>query len=271
MLSRSLGMLSATCAVLIVVGCGDAGSSSSVNGSPESTFTTVEPGYPSALATPAKLVGRNARSSILVTGNSSPSLPSGSPGVIALISEAPQLNESDELPIVVRNNTAQAVERITASATIRGVSGKLIATGSDQGLMPNLVQPGDIAFGYIFFQNSNLRIPPGGKVSIQLGSTPASRDAYENIRALRVSDTNLTSGEFEKQVLGQAVDQYPYHISGPIEVYVACFNSHNRIVNLDSDFASPGDLKPKQMASYTVNLTTPHCPVYLVAASGFTS
>lgn len=137
--------------------------------------------------------------------------------------------------------------------------------------MPNLVEPGEIAFGYIYFQNSNIHIPPGGKVSIQLGSTPASQDTYENIRNPKVKNTNLTTGEFGQQILGQAVDQYPYRISGPIEVYAACFNAAGHILEIDSDFASPDNLTPDQVASYTVSLTASRCPIYLVAASGFTS
>ena len=271
MFSRIPVILAVVFVALLATSCGGVGSAGVSGASPVPTFTTVEPGSPTAPTAPAKLVAKNARTSMFVTGNASPSLAPGKSGVVALISEAAHVNQNGELPIVVRNNTAQAVERITASGTIQDASGKLIATGSDQGLMPNLVQPGEIAFGYIFFQNSNIRIPPGGKVSIQLGSTPASQDAYENIRALKVENTNLTTGEFGKQILGQAVDQYRYRISGPIEAYAACFSSGGRILDIDSDFASPENLMPNQVASYTVSLTTSHCPIYLVAASGFTS
>jgi hypothetical protein len=276
MYSRTLATLAAFGVMLLAAGCGgvslgDAtGGPQGSIGSQGSTFTSVAPGSPSPPKALVKPQAKNARTSMFVAGNASPVLPIGKPGVVALVSEGARIDQSGSLPIVVRNNTSHTVARITASGTIQNASGKLIATGSDQGFKPNVVQPGEIAFGYIYFQNFNLAIPPGGKVSVQLGSTAASQDAYENIRELKVENTNLTGGEFGKQILGQAVDQYRYRISGPIGVDVACFDKTGRVLDVDSDFASPDNLASGQTASYTVSLTS-RCPVYLVAASGFTS
>jgi hypothetical protein len=276
MYSRIVATFAALATVSLVAGCGGVSSggvadgSRSSTGHQASTFTSVAPGSPRASGAPGNPTARSARASIFVTGNASPVLPAGRPGVVALVSEGSHIDQSGSLPIVVRNNTSHVVARISASGTIQNADGKLIATGSDQGLMPNLVPPGEIAFGYIYFQNSNTQIPPGGKVSIQVGSTKASQDFYENIRDLKVSNTNLAAGQFGKQVLGEAADQYHYRISGPIGVDVACFNKAGRILDVASDFASPYNLVPGQTASYTVSLTSP-CPVYLVAASGFTS
>lgn len=270
MYSRTLATLTAFSMVLLAAGCGGVNLGDTTGGSQGSTFTSVAPGSPSPPEGQVKPRPKNARASMFVTGNASPVLPAGKSGVVALVSEGARTDQSGSLPVVMRNNTSHTVARITASGTIQNASGKLIATGSDQGFMPNLVQPGGIAFGYIYFQDPSASIPPGGKVSIQLGSTPASQDAYENIRELKVENTNLTVGESGKQILGQAVDQYHYRISGPIGVDVACFDKTGRVLDVDSDFASPDNLMPGQTASYTVSLTS-RCPVYLVAASGFIS
>lgn len=267
MYSRALTTLATLGVAFLAAGCTGATAGDSARGS---TFTSVAPGSPSPSLAPVKPLAKNARASIFVTGNASPVLPVGRPGVVALISEGARMDQSGELPVVVRNNTSHTVARITAAGTIKNASGKLIATGSDQGFMPNLVQPGEIAFGYIYFQNSNVAIPPGGKINIQVGSTLASQDSFENIRDLKVENTNFTTGESGSQVLGQAVDQYRYRISGPISVDVACFDKAGHVLDVDSDFASPDNLMSGQTASYTVSLTS-RCPIYLAAASGFTS
>jgi hypothetical protein len=108
-------------------------------------------------------------------------------------------------------------------------------------------------------------------VGIELGSTPERQDLLENIRDLKMENTNLASGSFGPEIIGEAVNQYSYSIAGPISVYAACFNAAGQILGWAQGVAPPEDLAPGQLASYTVTLFEPSCPIYLVAASGFTS
>jgi hypothetical protein len=203
-----------------------------------------------------------------VIGNASPKLPAGTPGVVVLVARAAKLDGSNSLSIAVRNNTSEAIERVTASGTIEDSAGNLIGTGSDQGLSPNHLEPGEIAFGYIYFGDIS-KLPSGAKIDIQLGSTPAADNTFENIRDLQGVRANRVKGSYSVNIVGQVINQYTDPVTGPIGVDVACFDTSGHILFTDRDFASPDTLAPNQKASYTVNLSGA-CPVYLVAGSGYT-
>jgi hypothetical protein len=233
-------------------------------GTPEPTVEPTDTPEPTDTLEPA---AKDARASIFVTGNVSPKLPAGTSGVVALVARAAKLDSSNVLAIVVRNNTSEAVERITASATIENSSGTLIGSGSDQGLNPNHVEPGEIAFGYIYFGDL-AKLPSGAKVDIQLGSTPATDNTFENIRDLKGIRASRVQGSYGLNIVGQLINQYADPVGGPIGVDAACFDTAGHILYTDRDFAAPDTLSPNQKAAYTINLSGT-CPVYLVAGSGF--
>jgi hypothetical protein len=81
---------------------------------------------------------RDARASAFIGGSASPPLPAGAPNRIVVIALGPY---ADDLPIVVRNNTSETVVMVKVTGTA-SASGRLLATGSDQGLYPDIVKPG---------------------------------------------------------------------------------------------------------------------------------
>jgi len=233
---------------------------------PTPTPTEVPTEAPTPVPTIA-LTAKDARASIFVIGNASPKLPAGTSGVVALVARAAKLDSSNSLGIVVRNNTSEAVERITASGTIEDSAGNLIGSGSDQGLSPNHVEPGEIAFGYIYFGDLS-KLPSGAKIDIQLGSTPASDNTFENIRDLKGVRASQVKGSYSLNIVGQLINQYADPVTGPIGVDAACFDTSGHILYWGRGFATPDTLSPNQKASYTISLSGT-CPVYLVSGSGY--
>ncbi len=78
-------------------------------------------------------------------------MPTGTPGEVAVIAQTAGLDRSGSLPVVVRNNTDSAVSGIELDRAGPPRRRVLAATGSSQGFEPAIVEPGEIAFGYVYF------------------------------------------------------------------------------------------------------------------------
>ena len=77
------------------------------------------------------------------------------------------------MPIAIRNNTAHPVTQIAAQGALHDASGKPVATGSDQGFHPALLQPGEVALGFIYLGVGS-SVPSGSTMTVQVSSRPSS-------------------------------------------------------------------------------------------------
>jgi hypothetical protein len=219
---------------------------------PTETPTRVSPG-------PA-----DAQASAYVEGNASPPLPAGEPGEISVIAVGPRSSNSSSVDIVVRNNTDKIVRRIAVSAVARAKDGSLFASGGDQGFHPNVVRPGEIALGYVYF-GANVELSPDLTFEFEGTAQPADEDRYENIRDLEVVEASLVAN---KRVVGMLRNPYDKPVTGPIEAVVACFDSKGALLGYYSDFTDKETADSGATVPYQVDIRGP-CPVFLVAGSGF--
>jgi hypothetical protein len=200
-----------------------------------------------------------------VGGNASPRLPAGPPGRLAVIARGPY---GQTLPIIVRNNTTRTVIRIAVSATASTPGGRLLATGKDQTLGPNLVKPGEISFGYVYF--NDVRLPANARFRFNVTSTAPADAQFENIRDLIV----LESHRIQERVLGTLRNGYPVRVTGPIEASVACFSAAGKLLYTPNDFTAQDQVAPHGTLPFQVDTSPPYgssglsCAKYLVAASG---
>ena len=118
---------------------------------PRPTRTVAPTKTPIPTNTKVLVVPADARASNFIGGNESPILPVGEKGVLSVIVIGKY--DGATLPIVVRNNTDEPVIRISVSAEALSEEGDLLGVGKDQMFSPNLVYPGEISLGYIFFES----------------------------------------------------------------------------------------------------------------------
>lgn len=206
----------------------------------------------------------DAQSSFYVKGNASPPLQAGEPGKISVIAVGPRTSDSDSVDIVVRNNTAKSVRRIAVSAVARTGDGKLYASGGDQGFHPNVVRPGEIALGYVYF-GSDANLSPDLSFEFEETAKSADENGYENIRDLEVVEASLVAN---KRVVGMLRNPYDKPVSGPIKAVVACFDAKGALLGEYSDFTDKDTAAPGATVPYQVQIRG-SCPVFLVAGSGF--
>jgi len=203
----------------------------------------------------------DARHSPYIHGNRSPRLPAGRQGRIDIIKRGTY--DGNSLPIVVRNNTSQTAIRIKVTGVAKSTSGKLLATGADQTLYPNVVKPGEIAFGYVYFSGANL--PANARFGLT-ASWDRSLAQYENIRDLVITQ----AAQAGDRVVGMAQNRYRVVVSGPISAGMVCFSSSSTLLGDHSDFADQDRVSAGGRLPFQVETLGDPCPVFLVGVKGFT-
>jgi hypothetical protein len=215
----------------------------------------------------AEVIAKDARDSLFVNGNASPPLAAGEQGKVAVVAIGKTINSdfgSASVPVVVRNNTPDYVTRIQVSGAARAPDGTLLAAGGDQGITPNLVYPGEVAFGYLYFGDVNL--PEGTTFDLATEYEPAgaSIEEFENTRDLEVTEVSLV----ENRIVGLLRNQYGETITGPISIEVACFDPQGQMLGPEDSYADRDTVTAGESIPYQVELYE-DCPVYLVTASGY--
>lgn len=195
-----------------------------------------------------------------IGGNALPLMPQGNVGELSVIAVGPY--DGNVLPIVVRNNTGQDVIRITATAAAKNPAGQLIASGGDQLFNPNLVRSGGVSIGYAYFGGAQL--PPDTTFDIELASTPATEDRFENVRDLEVVEASTVEG----RVVGTLQNTYDEVLTGPFGISAACFDEAGTLLSHLRGFTTKDQLAPDETVTFQVdNFSGSPCPLFLVAGS----
>jgi hypothetical protein len=197
-----------------------------------------------------------------VGGTEVPNIPEGSPGTIEVVVSGTY--DGNVIPVLVRNRTDGPVIRIEVSATARDSEGNIIATGSDQGFSPNLVQPGGIAFGYLYFDGADL------PSEVNIDVLPVAEDAegdfadFENIRDLTLDSVALAGD----RLVGEAINEHSETVTGPISAEAVCFDEAGKLIDHSKDFTDQEIVEPGGVLPFAIEIDEP-CSHHLVALSGF--
>lgn len=213
--------------------------------------TTTQP----AIAAPAAL---DASRYVTAFGDiSAVSFPDGDPGVLAIAATG-VLSANGVLPIIVRNNTANAIGHIEASGLARDAAGTLAGSGSSQGFQPVLVEPGEIAWGYVYFGGDMT----GDGLTFELSVNGDEPDTY--FLPVEITELNVTG----EQIIGVVTNNLDMDVSGPIGIDGICFNTDGTLLGVISAFAEQEDLAPGGIGSFALDLYGDPCPSGLLGASG---
>jgi hypothetical protein len=171
------------------------------------------------------------------------------------------------VPIVFRNNTSAAIAHVDVSATAKGPTGKIVASGSSQGTDPSTVQPGQWAFAYIYFE-SGTELAASDTLSFSFQTMPASTDSF-NTAAMQVTQANLSGSS----IAGGVRNKTGHPVQGPISVHAYCLNSNGDPTSVVTGFTSrsSGNLAPNATDSFQLDLYDQSCSSFLVGASGYYS
>jgi hypothetical protein len=153
----------------------------------------------------------------------------------------------------------------------RGYDGaKLIITGEDQGVQPEVVPPGGLALAYVYFKGKML--PRNTRFRGDVSSTPANQVQYQSKVDLPITTLNRLAD----RVVGIAKNPLAKKISGPFAVYLACLDADKHLIKFADAFADINNAGPHQAIPFTVDLsdfstqTAPTCRYTLVSVRGYT-
>lgn len=197
------------------------------------------------------------------------SFPPGNAGDVEVVHTGRYDQQAGLLPVALRNNSDETVIRPSVTGTALDEEGSILGSGEDQTFHPNLLTPGTISIGYVYFGGG---FPKGTTFDLDVVATAiSSSDAqFENIRDLVVDEAQMVEGNFGPRGVGFVSNPYDYPIAGPIDVRFACLDApEGRITHMPSSFTGKDRADPGERLSFQVDLFDP-CPIFLVGSSGFT-
>jgi hypothetical protein len=200
-----------------------------------------------------------------VGGNAFPLIPAGAPGEVSVVASGAPDPSSGSVPFVVRNNTDGDVYDVRVIATAKDASGRVVATGDDQGVRPFHVQPGTLGLGHVYFDG--LVLPADTAFEFVVETAPADELRYKRTRDLEVVEASL----FEDRIVGQIENPQDGDVEGLIGITVTCFDPSGFPLGDSWEFVetnrlAPGEMVPFQAAPYLAR--TLGCPAFLVAGNG---
>lgn len=196
--------------------------------------------------------------------NATPNFPDGEPGEVSVVQVGPlKVTFGASLLFAFRNNTSDAISHVDWTATARS-DGAIVATGSSQGTIPAVVQPGEVGLSYIFFENGE-SIPDGSEYEFDSSSSRAAATPY-NTAPMTVTESNVAGDA----IVGTAVNNTGEPTVGPYSVQVYCFEGDN-IVDQMTSYAEQDALVDGATGTFTVSLYGAACPSYALGMGGYYS
>lgn len=197
-----------------------------------------------------------------LSGNAFESLPPGNVGEFAVVSSG--VYDGTSLPLLLRNNTDEALVRVTVSVSVHDASGALLAVGEANNLTPARAEPGGYVFGNAYFDFATF--PSEVTYDFQASGESANSASFIGIYDLTIQESSYLGD----RIVGTAVNNLDVTLQGPFGVEAACFGSDGSLLGVASDFAAadvvdPGAEIPFQVTIYNVA----SCDIYLVGSSGY--
>lgn len=253
-------------ALLLAAACGDDDGNSNelaptATAEPRPTATAEPPEATDPPPPEASAAGLTA--SEFIAGTASVDLPAGQAGEVSIVATGPY--SGDSLPVVVRNNSSSSVVDVGLTGVARSASGELLASGEDQGLHPEFVRPGEIAFGFVYF-GFDVELPTDTEYELTVTSDAVSGDS----QAFGALDLRMVELELlDDRIVGIAENGHDQTVEGPIDVSVLCFDSAGQITSTQGSFADQDMVEPGGTASFTVDLFGSPCELFIAGSSGW--
>jgi hypothetical protein len=264
------------CSVLVTFAAWAAGCSSESDvrsdAGPSTTATEVtEPANPddgvADTTTTEAPTGPKDSPYLLLQG--SVTVPPGEPDALSVVfTGVPRGDMGSTVPVIVRNNTDDAVGDLEVNGTARGADGALAGSGSSQGFEPSIIQPGEWAFGYVYFDST---VPADATIEATArGDNPSESNPFGKIQ-LNVNEVNFQPGEFgSASYIGIVANtDSDETATDPVNVFVGCFDAESNLLDVFSGYTD-GEVVQGGTASFSVDVyEAPSCASVAVGASGY--
>jgi len=255
-MAHKVRLLAGTLAIAIVASACGSSSGSSAPTTPAPT-TTI-PAVP------------KTSSDLFVSGTVK--IPAGEPGTLSIVQMGtPRGTSGATVPVVVRNNTKDSLERVTVEGTIKAPDGSLVASGDSQSTMePVVANPGEYAIGYVYFSASP---PAGATYDLTVRGDKLSSHSFLSSIPIKVNKANVSTDSIGfVSVVGTVVNETSNEVKGPISVTVVCFENNQPTV-ADMTFTNADNLAAGAGSSFTATFysdtSSSSCNSFIAGSSGY--
>ena len=198
-------------------------------------------------------------------------VPAGEAGKLSVVAiSAPtedSTGSSATVPVLVRNNTDTPLDSIEVNGTARGPDGALAGSGTSQNFEPNVLEPGQWGFAYIYFDTA---LPAGAKVEATASGNEPDTDLFDRVQ-LTINEVNLVPGDFSSNFVGILANTDGKKAVSSPGVAIGCFDPASNLIDVFTGYAD-GEAVPGGTASFSVSAyEAPTCAAIVAAASGFES
>lgn len=264
-------VLAGALAFTLVAGCSSASDVRSDSGpstTDGSTTSAAEAGEEGTTTTPAAdAEGPSDSKALFIQG--SVSIPEGQPGQLSVVFVGtPRGDYGSTVPVVVRNNTSDAVQDIEINGTARGADGSLAGSGSSQGFEPAILKSGEWGFGYIYFDTS---LAADVTVEATARGDEATDDGFFDRVPVLPTEVNTVPGEFGgRSYVGIVSNPGDKTVTDSLNIYIGCFDADSNLIDVFSGYAD-GEVVSNGTASFSIDTGSdaPECAALVVGASGY--
>lgn len=196
--------------------------------------------------------------------------PNGDAGKLSVVAVgSPDSNTfGASVPVIVRNNTADAMTDIEASGTVRNAAGSLVSSGSSQGFAPETIQPGEWAYGFVYF---SVPLPADSVVTVTAtGEKASGRFAIFPYVILNIQEVAISTQRKNLVVIGIVSNPDSKETVDPAKVSILCTSTEGMPLSVESEY-SDGPVLPNGTSSFSADLydKADSCPVVSVTSGGY--
>ena len=206
-----------------------------------------------------------AYSSLTIIGDEE-ALPEGEAGEVSVVAMSAS-DHNTTFPFIVHNQTDEAISRIEVSGRAVDDDGGTLGTGSSLDVSPNVVLPGEYAFGYVYLDSSDRELPAGASIPELRVDFTEGIDRYESIVSLDIENfEELSNGD----ITGDVANPHDIPVSSSVAINTVCLSDDDQVTHgntySDSDSVDAGDSSTWTLSFYR---DTPECTVRLLSAHGY--
>lgn len=126
------------------------------------------------------------------------------------------------------------------------------------------MQPGEIGFAFIYFEDSKSMPDTGLKYEFTAETSPADTSPY-NTAPLTVGEATYNG----TSIVGTADNKTGKALHGPYDVQVYCFAGNKLTAEVGSFAAQSNDIAANAKVSFTADLYDTKCDKFTVGVSGY--
>jgi hypothetical protein len=179
-----------------------------------------------------------------------------------VVAQGAAVDDTGSLPVVLRNMTDGPLSQLDVTGSARDTGGALVGSGESQGFSPSIIQPGQIAIGFVFFEVEGL--PKG--TTFDLAATGEKPDSAVDKVDLPVVELNPSG----TAIVGTLRNDTTRKVKGPIAVNVLCFDDANIPTRSMVAYARPDTAAAGATVTFSADFgDTPPCPRFLVGGTGY--